>query len=189
MIGGKGKGVENEPAWLGEARKAIPLDIRPMLTGGGDPLQAVMDRADQVGMGGLMALDAPFNPSPLRRLLAGRGFSSYGCKIAPEHWRIYLRLDGAHEWEQTAESTVLPEGALTWIEDGQQHVDVRKLPPPQPMIAILRLIDDSPGLERLVAHHDRHPQYLLPELAERGWRIALSQESYGRLILHLEPIG
>lgn len=57
-----------------------------------------------------------------------------------------------------------------WHEDGEAHIDVRGLAPPQPLVLILgRVHALAPG-ERLVVHHDRDPVLLHPELAQIGWR-------------------
>ncbi len=159
------------PAWLAQALDLTPFDARPLVAAGEDPLTVLMGRAEAVMPGGFLVIDAPFNPSPLRRLLAGQGFSSYGTRLSPSHWRVSFHRDGAADWQRDADIEMLPEGALAWPEEDGLHVDVRKLPPPQPMLAILRLLDGPPPLATLVVHHDRMPHYLLPELAERGWRI------------------
>jgi hypothetical protein len=49
------------------------------------------------------------------------------------------------------------------------HLDVRGLEPPEPMVAILRLIDGGEVENVLIAHLDREPVFLYPELDERGW--------------------
>lgn len=174
------------PPWLALALECPPLDVRPLLAAGEDPLSAILEAADRVEFGGSLVVDAPFNPSPLRRVLAARGFSSYGRRLAPGHWRVFFHCDGGRDWERDAEVEVSPEGALTWAEEDGLHVDVRRLTPPAPMLAVLRLIDSTPDLERLVLHHDRMPQYLVPELAERGWRIARVDEQFANLQLWLE---
>jgi len=56
-----------------------------------------------------------------------------------------------------------------WVEDGVPHIDVRGLEPPQPMVAIMRVLEGPERVESLVAHLDREPIYLFPELDERGW--------------------
>lgn len=59
--------------------------------------------------------------------------------------------------------------AREWTEDGIAHIDVRALPPPQPLVAILRRVHGLARHEQLVVHHDREPMLLYPELAEIGW--------------------
>ncbi|MBI5164904.1 MAG: DUF2249 domain-containing protein [Magnetospirillum sp.] len=182
-------GGDDPPAWLALAASAEPLDVRPLLAGGEDPFSALLERADKVEFGGLLVVDAPFNPAPLRRVLAARGFSSYGRRIGLGHWRVYFHLDGGQDWERTAESDVSPEGAMSWREEDGLHIDVRRLTPPQPMLAILRILDSLPAGKGLVVHHDRMPQLLIPELAERGWCIARVSEEMANIQLWLERVG
>jgi len=63
-----------------------------------------------------------------------------------------------------------PPAAREWTEDGVGHIDVRGLPAPQPLVAILRRVHALGPGGRLVVHHDRDPLLLYPELAEIGWQ-------------------
>jgi hypothetical protein len=56
-----------------------------------------------------------------------------------------------------------------WRTAEAVHIDVRGLDPPEPMVEILRLIDGGPIEDVLVAHLDREPIFLYPELGDRGW--------------------
>ena len=59
---------------------------------------------------------------------------------------------------------------LQWHDGEATHIDVRGLPPPQPLVAILRLVHSVPeGKTPVVVHHDRDPVMLYPELAQIGW--------------------
>ncbi|MBI3445813.1 MAG: DUF2249 domain-containing protein [Magnetospirillum sp.] len=176
------------PEWMAMALDTVPLDVRPLLTEGVDPFAAVMEAAAVIEFGGFLVIDAPFNPSPLRRILAGRGFSSYGRKLSEGHWRVFFHLDGGADWESGAEVDVGPEGAMSWREDDGIHIDVRKLVPPNPMLAILRLIEGLSGTDCVVVHHEREPHFLAPELAERGWRIARASNEMVNVRLWLERI-
>ncbi|MBI2240362.1 MAG: DUF2249 domain-containing protein [Magnetospirillum gryphiswaldense] len=177
---------DRPPAWLASALEVPSLDVRAALAQGEDPLSLLMEAADRVDFGGFFVVDAPFNPSPLRRILAARGFSSYGRRLGAGHWRVYFHLNGAADWEHDSEVELLEEGAMVWREEDGLHVDVRKLRPPYPMVAILRLIDSSSEMARLVVHHERMPQYLLPELAERGWGVVRVTEEFQDVRLWLE---
>lgn len=177
------------PEWLALTLEAPPLDVRPLLAAGEDPLRVIMDAADTVDFGGALVIDAPFNPSPLRRILAARGFSSYGRVLGPGHWRVFFHLNGGQDWERDAEVEVGPEGAMTWREDDGLHIDVRKLKPPQPMLAVLRLLETASPAEVVVVHHERVPQFLLPELAERGWAVANMVEETANVRLWLRREG
>ena len=181
----KGDELAGPPDWLAAALEVEPFDVRPILADGEDPFSRLMERADGVEFGAAMVVDAPFNPIPLRRMLASRGFSSYGRRLSAAHWRIYFHHDGGADWERGAEVAVGPEGAASWREEDGLHIDVRKLQPPAPMVAILRLIDDA-AAETVVVHHERMPHFLIPELAERGWRIGRVVEEFANVRLWLE---
>jgi hypothetical protein len=59
-----------------------------------------------------------------------------------------------------------------WTDADGEHIDVRGFAPPQPLVAIVRLIEDieASGAPRaVIAHLDRDPVMLYPELAQRGW--------------------
>ncbi len=58
---------------------------------------------------------------------------------------------------------------LQWQEGGQAHIDVRGLPAPQPLVAILRLVRSLPRGH--VGDGASRPRsgLLYPELAELGW--------------------
>lgn len=59
--------------------------------------------------------------------------------------------------------------ARRWSEADAEHVDVRGLSPPQPLVAIVQVLESVGETRAVVAHLDRDPLMLYPELAERGW--------------------
>lgn len=58
--------------------------------------------------------------------------------------------------------------ARIWHDADGVHLDVCGLNPPAPMVEILKLLDGG-GISTLIAHLDREPIFLYPELDERGW--------------------
>ncbi len=73
-------------------------------------------------------------------------------------------------------------------DDGCWHIDVRGLPPPQPLVAILRQVElHGHDGKPLVVHHDRDPALLYPELAERGWQAERIEGEPGEVRLRLQP--
>lgn len=66
-----------------------------------------------------------------------------------------------------------------WRTADAVHVDVRSLEPPDPMISILQLIDSGEVDGALIAHLDREPIFLYPELDDRGWSHEIIQSSCG----------
>lgn len=62
-----------------------------------------------------------------------------------------------------------PARGAPWRDGDDWHIDVRGMAPPQPMVAILRLLESAAGGASVIAHLDRDPLPLYAELAERGW--------------------
>lgn len=57
-----------------------------------------------------------------------------------------------------------------WHDADGEHIDVRGLAPPQPLVAILRLVrEQGDAGAAVIVHFDRDPQLLHSELAEIGW--------------------
>jgi len=77
----------------------------------------------------------------------------------------------------------------SWRAADGVHVDVRGLGPPEPMVRILALIEAPETGDVVIAHLDREPIYLYPELAERGWRHAIVAGDPGEVRLRLTRGG
>jgi hypothetical protein len=65
-----------------------------------------------------------------------------------------------------------------WQSADGTHIDVRGLNPPEPMLAILAALEKD-GVACLIAHLDREPVFLYPELDERGWAYELLPSECG----------
>ena len=73
-----------------------------------------------------------------------------------------------------------------WHDDQGEHIDVRGLPPPEPLVAILRLVHEQDRAGgAVIVHHDRDPLLLYPELAELGWCAERIEGIPGEVRLHL----
>jgi Uncharacterized conserved protein (DUF2249) len=71
------------------------------------------------------------------------------------------------------------EKSRTWRTADAVHIDVRGLEPPEPMVAILQTIEGGEVDTALIAHLDREPIFLYPELDDRGWSHEIIQSSCG----------
>ncbi len=76
-------------------------------------------------------------------------------------------------------SCAAPAGARIWRTAEALHIDVRGLEPPEPMVMILRLIDGGEAASPLIAHLDREPIVLYPELDDRGWAYEIIPSACG----------
>jgi hypothetical protein len=184
---------ERRPDWMDrfDEAAALHIDVRPILAGGHDPFIEIMAVVDKVRAGGGLTIDAPFNPSPLRRVFAGKGFATFAQRLAPDHWRIFC-LHG--ETEEAAQPprplpTTTDLGAKVWRTGDGVHIDVRGLERPRPMIAILSLIDGPGHEDAVTAHLDREPVFLYPELTERGWSYGIVPGEPGEVRLVLKKGG
>lgn len=166
---------------LAESRDCPRLDVRPLLAAACDPLSAVLEVADTVGLNEFFLVDAPFDPAPLRRVLAKRGFTSVGRPIGDRHWRICLRR--TQPALPPDDDEPLHDHAR-WQDTDGHHLDVRGLLPPRPVMEILAVIDAG-GIDQLVVHHDREPHMLFPLLRDRGWECAERTWCSGTLRLTL----
>lgn len=160
---------------------AARLDVRPILGAGEDPFARIMAVVAKLAPGGVLVLEAPFDPAPLRRVLARKGYAEHAERLAADHWRVYFRKAAAG----TAAAPVAAGEARVWREAGDAHIDVRGLNPPQPMLAILRLIEQPDCSATVIVHHEREPLFLYPELAERGWRHEIVEGAPGEVRLRL----
>lgn len=68
-----------------------------------------------------------------------------------------------------------------WLASDAVHIDVRGLEPPGPMVEILKLIDGGDDGQVIVAHLDREPIFLYPELDDRGWSHEILSSTCGNL--------
>ncbi len=171
------------PAWLEalDLAGAERLDVRPLLATGEEPLGLVLKRAAGIAPGGVVVIEAPFDPAPLRRVLGNKGFSGHAERLAEEHWRVVFRRDR----EAAPAAQPGAHGARLWHQGEVPHIDVRGLEPPAPMLAILELLERAGCGAEVIVHHEREPLYLYPELAERGWRSELIEGEAGEVRLRL----
>lgn len=70
------------------------IDVRPALAAGDEPLEAIMNLAAATPPGGAFVVVAPFDPAPLRGLLAGGGFDAKVEESAKGCWRVRFRRRG-----------------------------------------------------------------------------------------------
>lgn len=172
------------PSWVVAARPRPNHRFRlaDLLAESADPPSVIVGAARSLGDGETLRLEAPFDPQPLRRLLAGQGMDTYSACQPDGSWYLYCR-----PCEPTAAAPASGDEkshSRFWLSDGRMHLDVRDLPPPQPMIEILRVLESGLADHELVAHVPHMPVHLLPEVEERGWSWQiLSDQPEGTQIL------
>jgi uncharacterized protein DUF2249 len=76
-----------------------------------------------------------------------------------------------------------------WTDADGIHIDVRGLSPPEPLVAILQLVESIRDATPVIVHHERDPQLLYPELAERNWTAERIDAPAGEVRLRLVAAG
>jgi uncharacterized protein DUF2249 len=151
----------------GANESEIHVDARPLLAAGQEPFSVLMAAAGRVALGGLLIVDAPFDLLSLKRLLGGRGFGHETEELGPNHFRVCFRRAAVAPPSPLVSTDSV--GARVWREADGVHIDVRGLSPPNPMVAILRLLEQPDCGDVVFVHHEREPVFLFPELTQRGW--------------------
>lgn len=72
-------------------KDSLWLDLRPMLSAGGEPIIDILNAVQDLRPGYDLVVTTPFHPEPLRRLLDYRGFRSMAERLAEDHWRVRFR--------------------------------------------------------------------------------------------------
>lgn len=170
----------------------VTFDIRPLLHQGVDPFNQIMETLKGLKKGDSLCVISPFEPTPLIRILSEKG---YVCHVSESNDLFETRITRQDLNSQTTESSQEPVPLCTAGEFNMLcdrflgkivALDVRELEMPQPMIAILEQLSElQPGYALLV-QHKRIPQYLLPELEERMFKIVAHEKSgfHFQLLIH-----
>lgn len=149
----------------------VELDVRDDLRHGREPFSRILAAVAALGPTQVLHLRAIFEPLPLYRALAQRGFAARAHAHAPDDWSV---------WFHRADAAPLAPAAAPAAADADARadaptvtLDVRGLTPPEPLQRTLAALDALPAGATLVQLNDRVPQFLLPLLHERGWAYAV----------------
>ncbi|OKL42020.1 DUF2249 domain-containing protein [Pontibacter flavimaris] len=168
------------PAFLVElpAERLLQLDVREDIATGSDPFLKIMDAVDGIDATNALLIINTFEPTPLIAILKKKGYGYFTDTKSPDLVYTYFWLEKAPE--ATAVESIAPAGndfekTLARFAGKVKRVDVRHLEMPQPMITILGELENLPTEEALYVVHKRVPQFLLPQLEERGFKVAINE--------------
>ncbi|MBI3137048.1 MAG: DUF2249 domain-containing protein [Sphingobacteriales bacterium] len=164
--------MESKPAILNslEPGQLVPFDVRPVLSGGADPLQQILAKISGLQEGQVLQIINTFKPMPLITLLKKKGYSSFTEVINEQLIHTFFYKDSVQAAVGPAEAESKPddwESVEQRFNGKTKMVDVRHLEMPGPMLTILGELDGLAEGEALFVHHKKIPVYLLPELADR----------------------
>ncbi len=145
------------------------LDVRAVLEAGQQPLPLILAAAEALPSGGVLHLRSPFEPVPLFQVMAGRGFDGRSQEFGEGDWSTWF-------WRR-AEPPAPPARATDPAPPAPTGVtDLRALPPPEPLLWILRWTSAHDGATALRAMLPFYPAPLEELLAATAWRVTLETE-------------
>jgi uncharacterized protein (DUF2249 family) len=165
----------------------IELDVRPSLEKGVDPFNEIMAKLKQMKEDETLKIINTFEPIPLLNLLKEKGYV-YETE-RPEKGLVYTYLEKAEQPKKEQEEIKAEKPELIFEEIEKQfsgkmkEIDVRNLEMPLPMVTILEEVEKIPEGQALYVHHKRLPQYLLPELENRGFKWVSSDRDHDNVKL------
>ncbi|WP_138416471.1 DUF2249 domain-containing protein [Aquibacillus sediminis] len=73
----------------------VEVDVREDIKQGIEPFHKIMDAIKNLQDGQQLVLHAPFNPFPLFKVMAKKGFDHESEQIEKKHWKItFTKKDG-----------------------------------------------------------------------------------------------
>jgi uncharacterized protein (DUF2249 family) len=170
----------------------ISLDVRPIIATGADPFQKIMQAVKGLNEGQTLSIINVFEPLPLISVMENKGFQSWTRQVAPDEYHTFFKkiLSGITEVnsEKNRDIDSADSFDLKVIGFGSniKEIDVRDLEMPEPMVTILNAISTLPEAHALFVHHKKIPQFLLPELKNRGfdWMTREVSENYVHMLIY-----
>jgi len=151
------------------------LDVREDLDKGIDPFNQIMDVIKDFKDGDTLKIINTFEPSPIINVLKQKGFISQVEYISDKEIHTYLQKTAEDKSEELNEEALNKaksddlDTVLATFKENFKEIDVRDLEMPEPMVKILEELKDLPDNHALYVHHKKVPQFLLPQLDERGY--------------------
>ncbi len=150
----------------------VDLDVRPILEGGTDPFNVIMEALKTLKPEETLKVINTFEPIPLLNILKSRGYDYESER--PEEGIVYTYLNkSAEKATEKAETSITAMEDLSYDDVEKKfegkfiELDVRDLEMPMPMVTILEAVESLDHEHALYVHHKKLPQYLLPELKQR----------------------
>ncbi|MGB9664384.1 MAG: DUF2249 domain-containing protein [Ignavibacteria bacterium] len=147
--------------------KIVQLDVRPILNSGKDPFNDIMKKIKDLKDDETLLIINSFEPIPLYSVLGRKGFDHFTQKEG-DVFKVYFFKLRQSQGELSSENLKKDEPDLNNFEKVVE-LDVRDLPPPEPMIKILEMLSQIDEQTVLLVHHHREPIMLYPKLEERGY--------------------
>lgn len=183
------------------AGAVVELDVREDLRSGSDPFAKIMAAVSTLQAHETLLLRAIFEPVPLLKVLAKRGFVHESHENSTGDWSVRfwrpatnpgvvaaagasVRAPVPSSPADSGDCAGVARAPEVIVDDVQ--LDVRGLEPPEPMSRTLEALERLPSGGVLVQINNRIPQLLLPILAERGYAFSVDDSDPERVIVRIQ---
>ena len=183
--------TETKQKKIMDRTNVVTLDVRPILAGGVDPFDEIMKTLKGMEDSQTLLVINTFEPIPILNILKKRGydFETERPEQGIVHTYLY-KTDAGPASGKTMEIKDSKVEDFDTIEsrfNGKlKEIDVRDMEMPMPMVTVLEELEKLAEGEALYVHHKRLPQYLLPELENRNFKLVQKpvDESNLKLIIY-----
>ena len=163
-----------------EIKNLVQLDVRPTLDSGEDPFDIIMKAIKVLKDDETLQIINTFEPIPLIRKLESKGYESR--TVRPEDGIVHTFFKkNTGKWvdneleEKVKENPKSFDEQLALFGDNIKKIDVKDLEMPEPMVVILKEVETLKKGQALYVDHKKIPQFLLPELEQRGFEILFKE--------------
>ncbi|WP_299990442.1 DUF2249 domain-containing protein [uncultured Pontibacter sp.] len=171
--------VLERPAFMTnlKATDTLVLDVRDTIAKGDDPFLQIMDAVNKLNPKQVLCIVNTFEPIPLIAIVRPKGFDYYTETLGPNLVKTYFKRQRVGEKLEVVDTKTEEnfETVMARYSGRLQHIDVRQMEMPQPMVSILSALETLPENEALYVHHRKVPQFLLPQLIERGFTVSIKE--------------
>ena len=163
--------------------KIITLDVRPILDKGLDPFKDIMSGIKELKADEVLLIINSFEPIPLYSVLGSKGFQHWTEKDN-NIFRVYFFREEKNP--ETFGQSVPDQISRELNFENVIELDVRELPPPEPMMKILETLPQIDDNSVLLVHHHREPMMLYPKLEERGFEAITNKinDNYFKVLIY-----
>ena len=177
--------TETETIRHPENAAVVELDVRDDLRSGREPFSRIMAAVSALRDGEVLCLRAIFEPVPLFRALAKRGFVHESKAHAPDDWTVWFWRPQSVPPVAAVAVESAPSSDMPEDDEHTTYLDVRSFGPPEPMIRTLVALESLSRDRVLVQINNRVPQFLLPVLQERGFEWEIDESRPDRVLVRI----
>jgi uncharacterized protein (DUF2249 family) len=161
------------------AGHTLTVDVRSIPHIGGDPFSLVMREASGLKPGEVLRVLAACDSIPLFEALGGKEFSHEAHRLEQDDWEVlFTRI------ASVARSTQAPDAPDAAWAAPTVRLDNRGLPPTEPIIRVLELLEQMHPGEVMEILSDQELSFLYSELSARGQAISAERAGgYHRLLI------